>query len=44
VYCTWLLPPAPSPSAPTAKSLTPSPFKSPMFATDVPKLSELAIE
>ena len=26
-----------SPCVPTAMSLTPSPFKSPMFATDIPK-------
>ena len=30
-----------SPYAPTTKSLTPSPSKSPMFATAVPKLSPL---
>ena len=34
-------PPASSLYAPTAKSLTPSPSKSPMFATAVPKLSPL---
>ena len=34
-----LLPPVSSPSAPTAKSFTPSPSKSPMFAIDIPNLS-----
>ena len=31
-----LAPPSSSPLAPTAKSFTPSPSKSPMFATDMP--------
>ena len=34
-------PPSSSPYAPTAKSFTPSLFKSPMFAIDLPKKSEL---
>ena len=34
-----LAPPSSSYHAPTAKSFTPSPSKSPMFATDMPKLS-----
>ena len=35
------LPPSSSPLAPTAKSFTPSPSKSPMFATEYPNLSPL---
>ena len=33
------VPPSSSPYAPAAKSFTPSPSKSPMFATDMPNLS-----